>query len=251
MRHGVGKDIDTAYQQAPEHAAKLLLQDLVEPRLMKASTTEVRVRAVTNGSEIAFRLEWLDASKDDLPGAGRFVDACAVQVPKKIEREAPAPQMGETGRPVEVTFWRADWQATVDGRGDTIRELYPRASVDHYPFEAKPLEPGSPAQQEMARRYAPARALGNLRGGPRESPVEDMVAEGPGTLTPVPPAGSKGKGLRTRDGWSVVISRRAPSGLAPRARTQIAFAVWEGSQEEVGARKMRTGWIPLLLQGEK
>jgi DMSO reductase family type II enzyme heme b subunit len=240
---------DPAWEQAPEHLAKLILQDLVEPRLMKASTPEVRVKAVTNGAEIAFRLEWVDATKDDLPGAGRFIDGCAVQVPFKIEKDVPAPQMGEQGRPVEITFWRADWQASVNGRGDTVRDLYPNASVDHYPFEAQSLEKGSTAQSEMAARYAPARALGNRRVGPRQSSVEDLVAEGPGTLSPAPSSGSKGRGVRTESGWSVVISRRLPNGLTARSRSQIALAVWEGSKDETGARKMRTGWIPLLVKG--
>ena len=242
---------DSAWDRAPEHVARLILQDLVEPRQMKATTPEVAVRALTNGSEIAFRLEWTDREKNDLPGAGSMVDACAIQLPRKIDPNPPAPQMGEAAKPVEVAFWRADWQASVDGRGDSIRDLYPNASIDHYPFEATPLEPGSAAQKEFASRYSPARALGNARGGPRQSPVEDMVAEGPGTLAPAGATTSKGQGRRTDTGWSVVISRRLPQGLAPRQRTQIAFAVWEGSQKEAGARKMRTGWIPLLVQGEK
>ncbi len=240
-----------AWDDAPEHVATLILQDLVEPRLLEPSTTEVRVRALTNGSEMAFRLEWTDPQPNDLPGPGRFVDACAIQLPAKLEAEPPAPQMGETGRPVEVTFWRADWQATVNGRGDTIRDLYPDAAIDHYPFRAPTLEEGSAAQKEMAERYAPARALGNRRGGARDSAVEDMIAEGPGTLTPAPTTRSRGKGVRTQDGWSVVLSRPVPAGLAPRARTQIAFAVWEGSHHEAGARKMRTGWLPLLMEEPK
>lgn len=242
---------DAAWERAPEYLAKLLPQDLVEPRLLKPSTPEVRVRALTNGSEIAFRLEWTDAQADDKPGPDRFVDSCAAQVPKKREPNPPDPQMGEAGRAVEITFWRADWQAAVNGRGDTIRELYPNASIDHYPFDAKPLAPGSAERQAMALLYAPAAALGNRRAGPRDSPVEDMVSEGPGTLSPAPSGGSKGKGLRTKDGWSVVLSRRQPDGLAPRQRTQVAFAVWEGSQREVGSRKMRTGWIPLSMREEK
>jgi DMSO reductase family type II enzyme heme b subunit len=242
---------DPAWDRAPEHLAKLIPQDLVEPRLMKPSTGEVMVRALTNGSEVAFRLQWADKEKNDAPGPASMVDACAIQIPKKVDPNPPAPQMGEAGKPVELTFWRADWQAVVNGRGDTIRDLYPNASIDHYPYNAKSLEPGSAAQKEFASRYAPARALGNDRGGPRTSPVEDLVADGPGTLAPAASTTSKGQGARTATGWSVVISRRAPQGLAPRQRTQIAFAVWEGSQKESGARKMRTGWIPLLLQGEK
>ena len=47
--------------------------------------------------------------------------------PAAIENEptVPAPQMGEAGRSVEITYWSAAWQAIVDGRGDTIQDVYP------------------------------------------------------------------------------------------------------------------------------
>lgn len=240
---------DPAWDQAPEHQAKLVPQDQVEPRVLTPTTGEVRVRALTNGNDIAFRLEWVDDSKSDTPGPAKMIDACAIQIPTKIEKDLPEPQMGQEGKPVQVTYWRADWQATVDGRGDTIRDLYPNASIDHYPQEAKALEPGSAAQKEMAKRYSPARALGNIRGGPRAAPVEDLVAIGPGTLSPGPSLGANGKGAHQKDRWSVVISRKLPEGLLPDQRTHIAFAVWQGSQGESGARKMRTGWLPLVRRG--
>jgi len=242
---------DVAWQNVPVHASPLLLQDMVDPRLLKASTGEVRVRAVTDGTRIAFRLDWTDPTKDDLPGAARFSDAVAVQLPTAVAADAPAPQMGEIGRPVEITFWRASWQATVDGRKDSITELYPRASVDHYPFEAPSLEKGSKDQREMAARYAPALALANRMAGPRERPVEDLIAEGPGTLTTTKATDSDGRGQRTATGWSVVISRRLPQGMSPGKRSQVAFAVWEGSHQEAGARKMRTGWVPIVVEAKK
>jgi hypothetical protein len=245
------KPDDAAWDAAQEYVAKLLPQDLVEPRLMKPSTAEVRVRAIANRSEIGFRLQWTDPQQNDTPGPGHFLDACAVQIPKTVAPQPPAPQMGEAGKPVEITYWRSDWQATLNGRGDTIQDIYPNATVDHYPFTAHSLENGSPEQKEMATLYAPAQGAGNRRVGPREVPVEDLVAEGPGTLSPAPVKSSKGAGARTRDGWSVVITRRLPEGLAPHVRTQVAFAVWEGSAQEAGARKMRTGWIPLLRQEAK
>jgi hypothetical protein len=239
---------DAAWQRAPEHVAPLLLQDLVEPRLMKPSTREVRVRAFASVSEIAFRLEWTDDVANDLPGAGRFLDACAVQVPQKADVNAPDPQMGQEGRPVEIAYWRSDWQASLNGRDDTIQALYPNASVDHYPFEARSLEPGSDAQRQMARRYAPADAVGNRRGGQRTSAVEDLVAEGPGTIAPATASTSRGRGGRTPSGWTVVITRRIPDGLSLQSRTQVAFAVWEGSAHEAGARKMRSGWTGLSMR---
>lgn len=242
---------DAAWNSVPEHVARLLLQDLVEPRQMKATTQEVRVRALSDGARVAFRLEWADGNLSDAPGPSRMVDAAAIQIPARTGTEPPAPQMGDDNGVVHVTYWRADWQAAVNGRGDTIRDLYPNAQVDHYPFEAQSLEKGSDAQQEMARRYAPARALGNLRAGPREKPVEDLVAHGPGTLSPGPPLDSGGLGKHGRQGWSVVISRKLPEGMAGGARSQIAFAVWQGSEQESGARKMRTGWIPMVLRNSQ
>jgi DMSO reductase family type II enzyme heme b subunit len=239
---------DSAWDSAPVHVAKLLLQDLVEPRLMKASTPDVQVRSVNNGTEIAFRLEWNDPSVNDLPGPGRFLDGCAIQLPVRIEANAPDPQMGMSERPVEITFWRADWQASVNGRPDTLQSLFPNATSDHYPFQAQSLEPGSASQREMAKRYAPADAVGNRRVGPRQVPVEDLIAEGPGSLSPNPNGASRGQGLRAKTGWTVVVKRRHPQGLTPKVRTQIAFAVWEGSAKEVGARKMRSGWIPLAVR---
>ena len=242
---------DPAWDRAPEHAARLLLQDLVEPRQMKATTQEVRVRALTDGAQAAFRLTWADDNLSDTPGPGRMVDAAAIQIPAALSPEPPAPQMGDEKGLVEVTYWRADWQAAVNGRGDSIQDLYPNATVDHYPFEAQSLEKGSAAQQEMARRYAPARALGNLRAGPRERSVEDLIANGPGTLSPGPSRDSRGAGAHGKQGWAVVISRRLPESLTANGRTQIAFAVWQGSEQEAGARKMRTGWIPMVLRNSQ
>lgn len=241
--------LDDAWDDAPEHVEKLLLQDLVEPRLMDASTAEVRVRAIAGPNEIAFRLEWTDPSLDDLPGAGRFVDGCAVQVPTVADPNAPDPQMGQEGKGVQITYWRADWQATIDGRGTAIQDLYPNATVDHYPFEAPSLEAGSDAQKQMASRYAPADAVGNRRGGARTSPVEDLVSEGPGSLAPAGTSAARGKGVRTSQGWTVMIVRPRPDGLSSTSRTQVAFAVWEGSAREAGARKMRSGWVGLMVRG--
>lgn len=238
----------SAWDAISLHTSKMILQDLVDPRLMEPSTAEVNVKAITDGAQIAFRIEWIDATQNDTPGPKHFIDGCAVQLPAKIDPNVPAPQMGEAGKNVEISFWRADWQAIVEGRADAITSIYPNATVDHYPSEAKPLEANPQAQAEAALRYAPARALGNRRAGPREQPVEDLIAEGPSTLSPAPAAISKGKGVKTAKGWAVVISRPLPAGFSTATPSQVAFAVWEGSHTEVGARKMRTGWVPLIMK---
>jgi hypothetical protein len=240
---------DKVWERVPVHPAKLLLQDVVEPRLMQPSTSMVRVQAITDGQKIAFRMSWSDPTQDDLPGPARFSDAVAVQLPATTTSDVPNPQMGENGKPVEITYWSANFQAVVDGRKDAIRAIYPRAQVDHYPFEAASLKPGSPEQQEMEKLYAPARSLGNPMSGPRTVPVQDLLAEGPGTIHPADKTVSSGTGKHSKDGWTVVLIRPLPNGVKPGGRTQVAFAVWEGSHQEVGPKKMRTPWIPLALGG--
>jgi hypothetical protein len=242
---------DEIWEQTPLHTAKLILQDMVDPRLMQASTAFINVQSVTDGRQIAFRLSWRDATMDDMPGPGRFGDAVAVQLPAAATPDVPAPQMGEEGKPVEITYWSAIFQAAVNGRKDDIQAIYPRAKVDHYPFEAPSLEPGSAQQQAMAKRYAPARNIGNMMAGPRTVPVQDLVAAGPGTLQPAEKRVSSGTGKYTQGGWSVLLVRPLPNGAQPAGRTQVAFAVWEGSHQESGARKMRTVWIPLSFGSRK
>lgn len=242
---------DPAWRAAPVHAAQLLLQDVVEPRQLAATTASIEAQAMTDGKSIAFRLAWAAAVRSDAVTPSGFSDAVAVQLPGAPGPDVPNPMMGEAGKPVEITYWRAAWQATVDGRPDTVAALYPNSRVDTYPFESPSLVAGSPEQLAMARRYAPARALGNPMAGPRAGPVQDLVAAGPGTLRPAEKAVSTGAGKATREGWAVVIVRPLPAGAKPGARSQVAFAVWQGKKGEVGARKMRTGWIPLALEGAR
>jgi DMSO reductase family type II enzyme heme b subunit len=239
---------DAVWNSIAPARVPLIPQDMVEPRQLTPTTPEVLVRAYTDGTNVAFLLEWTDATVDDMTKPAQFSDACAVQLPAAVSADVPAPQMGEPGRPVEVTYWRASWQAVVDGRPDTLRALYPGATVDHYPFEAPSLKEGSPAQEEMAKRYAPARAAGNDMAA-RQRAVQDLIAEGPGTLSPAAKQASSGTGVRTASGWAVMLVRPAPSGLAPGTRSQVAFAVWDGVHGEVGARKMRSVWVPIAMEG--
>jgi Ethylbenzene dehydrogenase len=240
---------DAAWKSLAPVRVPLVPQDMVEPRELVPTTPEVLVRALTDGSRVAFLLEWPDTTADDVAKPAQFTDACAVQLPGNVAADVPAPQMGEAGRRVEITYWRAAWQAIVDGRPDSIRALYPGASIDHYPFEAPSLAADSPAQRAMAKRYAPARAAGNDMAGPHQRSVQDLVAEGPGTLSPAPQQASSGSGTRTATGWAVMLVRPLPAGLAPGKRSQVAFAVWDGARGEVGARKMRSVWIPVTTEG--
>ncbi len=237
-----------AWHDVPAYQAHLILQDLVEPRLLQPSTTTLAVQALSDRTHLAFRLAWADDSEDAMPGPARFSDACAVQLPSRLQADVPAPQMGEAGRPVEILYWSAVQQTRADGGLTRIQDLYPNATVDHYPFEALPVQGDETAHTRMAARYAPARASGNQVAQKAKEPVQALRAEGPGTLAPADFGPVCGQGDRTTTGWSVVLVRPMPSYLLDHQAAQVAFAVWDGGNGEVGSRKMRTGWIPLAME---
>lgn len=240
---------DAAWASAVQFKAPLVLQDMVDPRKMEPGIGEVRVRAITDGRRIAFLMEWDDPSADDLRVPARFSDACAVQLPATASPDSPAPQMGEPGRPVAITFWTASTQAILDGRALDLKTLYPNSKIDHYPAEAASLDKNPAGREQMEKMYSPAHAVGNTESTKPTKAVQDLMAEGPGTLKPAAATESEGKGRRTPKGWQVVITRPLPAGLAPGAKSLVAFAVWNGSADDVGARKMRTVWIPLVMPG--
>lgn len=237
--------LDPRWNKFPVLRTALVTQDLVEPRLLTPSTPELTVRAVYHDGQLAFCLHWQDPTEDSRPGVAAFSDACAVQLPQRVEETLPAPQMGEQTRPVEITVWKAVW-AQGDLLAKGIEAVYPHAAIGHYPFEAPPLQLRSAAQNAMFLQYTPARKLGNPETEPPAAGAQDLVAHGPGTIEPVN-RGSRANGCRTAEGWSVVIIRQAPKEFEAVKTTHVAFAVWDGSRGEVGSRKMRTPWIPLRL----
>ncbi len=240
--------MDPAWARVPVHVEKLLLQDQTDPRTPERSVESVSVQAVHDGQRIALRLEWPDSTRDVLVGPSVFSDAAAVQVPVAAGGDVPDAAMGLQGRPVRIHMWKAAWQEAVEAGQDPLKALYPNAHTDHYPFEAAKDEA---SRAEMATRYAPARAVRNPVAAP-QGPTQDLWAEGFGTLTADPATVSRGRGIHEAGAWHVVISRpldaEADRALRPGARTYAAFAVWEGSHGNVGARKMRTGWVPLVIE---
>jgi DMSO reductase family type II enzyme heme b subunit len=63
-----------------------------------------------------------------------------------------------------------------------------------------------------------------------------------------------GRGLWSKTSWAVTIARPLQEGggrsnLELDTKTYMAFAVWDGAERQTGSRKMRSGWVPLLLEG--
>lgn len=241
------------WQSAPEHPAALMVQDVTEPRLSKPGVGTVKVRAVHDGTTVVFRLQWDDPTHDLIPESGRSSDAVAVQFPLAAGADVPNAAMGETGKPVEICYWKAVWQDDAEREKsgvDRVASLYPNMAVDSYPFNQNPA-----ALDEMKKRYAPAMTAGNpITARPQSGAVQELIAEGFGTSAV--PAGQQanGKGTWTQNSWVVIISRPIKEGdgrsnLDVDKKTYVAFAVWDGAERHTGGRKMRSGWVPFVLRG--
>jgi DMSO reductase family type II enzyme heme b subunit len=88
----------------------------------------------------------------------------------------------------------------------------------------------------------------------RTEPVDELVAEGFGTLTAQERRVTTGRGV-WRDGrWAVVFARPLTSDdpldyqFHLGARGTVAVAVWEGSAGNVGGRKHWSNWVPFEVQ---
>ncbi|RJP23899.1 MAG: hypothetical protein C4520_05510 [Candidatus Abyssobacteria bacterium SURF_5] len=237
------------WQQAPEAIVDLLPQDLTEPKLMNG-LPRISVKALCNNDQVAFRIDWEDATNDEVDEAQRFSDAVAVQLPVAAGAEAPDSTMGAMGRPVHIHLWKASYQRALQDGEWSLKSIFPNATVDHYPSDAAPDE----QKEELNRLFTAGLAAQNPLAGKRTSSVDDLTAESFGTLAYLPAQASQGAGLWEKGRWHVVLSRplavpewSGQGGFKKGDKAFIAFAVWDGSQGHAGSRKMRSAWVPLRL----
>lgn len=239
------------WDKVAEHPAKLMVQDVAEPKLAEPGVETIRVRAIHDGNWVVFRLEWEDKSRSLIPESGTGSDAAAVQFPVEPGANVPDAAMGEKGKGVRIWFWKSVWQDDIErareGKGDRVVSLYPQGSTDHYPYQAN-----ESAREEMETRYAPARAAANPITA-QSNPVQVVMAEGFGNLSPAPIQEGTGTGQWKDGRWRITIARPLNPGkgmdtLEAGMRSYVAFAVWDGAAGHTGSRKMRSGWIPLVVE---
>jgi hypothetical protein len=235
-----------AWDEAQPALVPLVAQQIVQPFLEKTLVTRLEVRALHNGAAVALLLEWDDDSVDDLDGIRRYHDAVAVQLPT-APGAAPALTMGAPGSPVHILQWRATWQRDIDSEGNTgVDQIYPEVIHDVMPDDVLP--------PDTAQLYWVGREAGNpLSQVNRTSPVEEVVAEGYGSVTHLPKQTAHGHGVNEDGRWRVVVSVPAArvgigAPLEPGSSWPVAFAVWLGSQENRGGRKHIASWQTLVLE---
>lgn len=235
---------DSAWLAQPAVDVPMLAQHMTTPRILDVAIPVVKIRAMHNGAEIGFHLEWSDASVEDIEAIARFRDSVAVQFP--VDPRTPTSvMMGQLGRPVHILHWRASWQSEIAIGARKVRTAFPNAAND--------VTPEQLMGEDAARVYYPALYVGNAmatRG--RTTAVEELVAEGYGTLTTHSEQQAEGLGVQSQGAWSVAIIRPlAANGtkarLRPGARTLVAVAAWDGAAGNRGARKQWSNWMTLEL----
>jgi len=201
----------------------------------------------------------------------QFRDAIAVVFPTTEGKTFIA--MGGPGTPVNILQWKADWQKDVDmGRYLDRQDAYPNMAYDLYVGDKDTKESGEGNQgieggyndptnprvpvEDVNKMYLPGSAAGNTfstRDAPRQTPIEELVAEGFGTLTPQGHQDSFGKGVYENGMWKVVIARSmltkdpTDAQFYPGKNKDIAFAVWDGGNREVNGRKSVALWHTLVV----
>lgn len=219
----------------------------------------VKVKAVHNGKEIALLLEW-----DDPEPAGRFTrhqdysDGAAVMFP--LVDEPPLFTMGAKDEPVNIWYWRMDRQLDLSKFQD-MEDTYPGMVADDYQFASgyypKDIEkPGHTpiASSTQDPTFVTGWGAGNYASNPdKQSAVEDLYAEGFGTLTSQGAEGQnvQGQGLWMNGSWKVCFVRKLKSGgsadinLDRSKKVPIAFAVWDGNAADRDGQKAVTTWYEL------
>ncbi len=241
------------WEGVPPIQATIKPQDQVRPWNLAPSIKGLTIKAVHNGSWIAFLLVWKDATKDTVMYLDKFRDAVAVMVPVK---ESTDIAMGEPGRPVLQFHWKADWQEDIDKTFQDVAQLYPNAWIDWYPFVVGEPPYDMTAWTNLeAQRYMTGWVVGNPRSQPQKRvSVEEQIAEGPGTVTTTPRQSAVGKGVYANGEWTVVIARPFVTGdpndpsWGPGEEMLVAFAVWDGGKGEIGPRKGYVDWVRMNLR---
>lgn len=243
-----------AWEEAPTTAVALQRQDQTMPELRAPSVTSVNVQALTDGRTIGWRLSWADATADYHLDTDRFCDAVALQLPLKKNANY---KMGDKGFAVQIVQWKAIWQKDIDEHFQDVQDLHPNYWTDLYWFaegEFPYRVPGAFRRTEALDWFIGYRAGNPMAIFDREQPVQEMIAEGFGTLTNQPDVVTAARGAWADGRWAVTFVRPMATNdgddyqFAPGTRDTIAFAVWEGAAGNVGGRKMHSQWVAFQVQ---
>jgi hypothetical protein len=168
--------------------------------------------------------------------------------------------MGAAGQLSNIWHWKAASQEDVDHGFRDVTDLYPDFFKDQYPYATgePPYDFPTDFMSDDARLYSPAWSAENPVANPtRTTSVDNLIAEGFGTLTGHPVVAIHGVGRWDDGRWRVIFSRDMDTGLGDavsftdRNEIAVAFAVWNGSNGEIGGRKQHSTYMTFSLAPEQ
>lgn len=227
------------------------------------------VQALHDGNELAMRFSWLDPTGDDSAiGHHEFRDAVAVQFSMSSDPPFYMGDKSEQGG-VNIWMWKADRQANIAQGYRDVDKAYPDRIVDYYPEPAftrtdmKAVEPAKASLSAHNPEFVTAWGAGNLVANPNmTTPVECLVARGPGTLSGKPPIVQlvKGSAVYERGVWYVQMQRTLSlpecqehgmgdeRAFRPGDYLPVSFAIWEGGAGDRDGKKNISIWQKLVIE---
>ena len=231
------------------------------------SVQMVAVRALHSDREIGIMLEWEDLTVNaDVIRYASFADGAAVQF--DLSGTSPSFTMGEANQPVNIWLWKFDKQLDMVSYRD-VEDEYPAMAVDGYPYERQHYPFMRSSKMQLMPEKAVTTALvqdptflagwgsDNYLSNPRkETPVEDLNAEGFGTIEPQPKQSQnvRGKGVWKDGKWQVCFVRELSSNdtndiqFQGMSQVNLAFAIWDGQAGDRDGQKSVTNWFQLELK---
>lgn len=247
----------------PRFSVALSPQSITLPMKTTGGVASVDVALVHNGRWLAVVMSWADATRSETNASDKFSDGVAVGFPVG-DVASTSPFMGGPGKPMEINLWKALWQRDVERGYQDVKDLHPNVTQDSYlGYQRDPTRTGPASQDSIkevlatpsARQSLPAIAIGNSMAQlDRVEPSEQLIAEGFGTLTTQATQDARAWGAHDGSRWVVVLTRRLDTGdgvdakLAPGQPSGVSFAVWQGSDGDVGARKSYCVFTPLSIE---
>ncbi|MGE3536162.1 MAG: ethylbenzene dehydrogenase-related protein [Candidatus Tectimicrobiota bacterium] len=244
------------WQQATPVTIPLLPQTITTPSRFTPSVTTLEARAIHNGTWLAVLVRWVDPTRDEVTASSQFSDAVAIGFPHG-DAMTVSPFMGNAGGRVEINYWKALWQRDIERGFQDVTDLHPRTVVDMYwgTTAKAPYPVPETLATPQALQWSPAIARGNpMSQLQRRTPVEQLIAEGFGTLTTQQQQDTVSAGSYRNGAWSVMFSRKLQTGdaadvvLQPATTSAINFAVWDGHSGDRSGQKNYAMWSPLVLE---
>lgn len=202
------------------------------------SVATVSAQALHYKDKLYVRVQWTDSTVDESTTKVQdFSDAIALEFPARSASSVPSICMGQANAGVNIWYWRADSQK---GLTDPVN-IYVGALIDQ--------------DVKKDTLFYTARDAGNSFANPELGPVQTLISRTFGTLSPANVQDVIGKGERVGDGWAVVFSRAYggadfdQADFAAGMTTDMAVAVWNGSEDDRNGRKSVSQFVTLKISG--